>query len=104
MVGEEAADEVVAVADARRHHVVRRQQQPRILHRAGREHDDLRLHGELPAVERRDVEMIEARGIRREAQAGHVGVEIGGEMRDALQVVGIAMCRNGSAARCRASC
>ena len=40
MVGEEAPHQIVAVADARRHHIVGGQQQPRILHRARRQHGD----------------------------------------------------------------
>ncbi len=95
MIGEEAPDQIVGVADAARHHVVGRQHQPCDFHRAHRQHRAFRLDFEYAAGERCNVELVDVGAVGGKPQTGHVGVQIGGKLRNPLQVFGIALAKMG---------
>src|ERR1700743_2113981 len=65
MIGEEAANEIIAVADPLFRNIVGRQQKSRVLDATGRDDDVFRLYLELVPGERRDIEMIDTVCVRR---------------------------------------
>src|SRR5262245_59091001 len=66
----------MVVADATRHHLVRREEHARVLDAADREHVSARLDGETVAAEGGDVQALDRLAVRGGANAGDVGVEV----------------------------
>ena len=95
IVGEETAHQVVLVADAGADHIVGGQHQPRILHRAGRQHRHARLHREMLAVQGRDIQVIHAGAVGGQADAGDIGMDIRRDVFCRPQVIAIAMAELG---------